>query len=179
MNILYYTILVLNVAIPVYTAISMGYGDKQSKVSYQMQILIQIVSCAFYFDACRRICWEVKKDKDLNVNYVPMFIHLSTYILYLMSLLYTYWSFVRNVAEITQKQFGRVFIIKDSIASLSEVLLCYVFYSIHTMCMSLTTETTDESIEILSSSKSINTDDSKTDKTEINEAFLTILVTEN
>lgn len=107
MNILYYTILVLNVAIPVYTAISMGYGDKQSKVSYQMQILIQIVSCAFYFDACRRICWEVKKDKNLKLNYVPMLIHLSSYIFYLAMLFFLYFSFVRHAQYTTQKKFDR------------------------------------------------------------------------
>ena len=106
-NIIYYTILVLNIFIPVYEAICEGLDNKEFKLSFKLLILIQIVSCVFYFDACRRICWEVKKDKNLKLNYVPMLIHLSSYIFYLAMLFFLYFSFVRHAQYTTQKKFDR------------------------------------------------------------------------
>ena len=80
----------MNIAFPVYFAVAYGMDLKSKNVPFELLIGIQVVSCAFLFDAFRRIIAVTRANQDLKINVIPMLIHATSYLLYLVALTY-FW----------------------------------------------------------------------------------------
>lgn len=103
------------------------------KLSFCLFIGIQIISCAFLFDAFRRIIGVTRKIPHLTLNVKAMLIHTSSYVLYLVSLIFFF--VVTFTFESTEKSFFISECSKAGITSLSLIVLTYVFWSIHKMSL--------------------------------------------
>ena len=111
-------------------------------------ILIEILSCVFLFDSQRRIIQVVGKNSYVRINFKPMLIHLTAYVLYLSSLTYYFIDTFIVVAEKNPHSFLVSESIKETLNSLSQIALCYVFYCIHkTSLKEDETENMDDSLD--------------------------------
>ena len=128
----YYSFLICNIAIPVWESMSEALIKDMNdlKVSFCLLIGIQIVSCFFLFDACRRIAEVLKQSTDCKVNVTAISIHVFAYLLYLGSTVYFLISYIWS-----QNDNSHAFMVEESIKSacscLSQIVLCYVFYTIN------------------------------------------------
>lgn len=90
------------------------------------------MSCLFLFDASRRIIEITRKNPNTQINVRAMCIHLIAYVLYLISLIQFYFT---TVLDTNKDESAREFCISQTIrtifSTLSQVFLCYVFWSIH------------------------------------------------
>ena len=125
-DILQYGGLLLNVAIAVVDAVAQGKDILSLHFSYYMLVGVQILSCAFLFDACRRIIAVTNRNPDLKINVKAMSIHVTSYLLYLVSLIYFFFTSLSKSPRFLLSE-----IIKTVFSSLSQIFICYVFWSIH------------------------------------------------
>lgn len=65
--------------------------------------------------------------------------HVGVYLVYLISLFYFYYTFIKNVGAVGSKKFLFQISIKNGLATLALVALAYLFYII---CSGQTTEET-------------------------------------
>jgi len=87
-NFIYYGILFLNVAFPIYDAVERGMDLPMNGLSFELLIGIQVVSCIFLFDALRRIVTVTRKDPNSKINVKALTIHAGSYLLYLLTQIY-------------------------------------------------------------------------------------------
>ena len=88
------------------------------------------MSCVFLFDACRRIIAVTRRNPALKINIVAMSIHLGSYVLYLVSLVYFFFT-----SLMVNPRFLLSEILKTAFSSLSQILICYVFWSIYKLSL--------------------------------------------
>jgi len=74
-------------------------------LSFQMLIIIQVISCIVLADGCRRLYVLINNNTPTGTNNRAVIMHVGVYILYLLSLLYFYLCFYRNVGKIGEKRF--------------------------------------------------------------------------
>ena len=97
-EIFYYFVLFLNVAIPVFEAVAHLKDLPCFNVAFVMMVYIQIFSCVVLFDACRRITMVAKKLKNRSeINLPAMVAHLLAFTLYLAGVIYFYYTFLKKM----------------------------------------------------------------------------------
>jgi len=104
-NVFYYFVLFLNVAIPVFAAVAVYGYDNLFPISYQMLIWIQVFTCFVQADGCRRFYAFINKNVPAGINNRAVSMHVGVYLLYLISLVYIYFTFARKVDSVGPHQF--------------------------------------------------------------------------
>jgi hypothetical protein len=101
-NVVYYLVLILNIAIPAFEAVAEGMELKRFNLSYAMLIWIQILSCLVQFDACRRFYVFINKNTASGTNNLAVSLHVGVYMLYLSGLIYFYFVNIRHIESVGQ-----------------------------------------------------------------------------
>ncbi len=130
-EILYYVGLALNVFIVVVNAVAQEKDLQSLTFSDYLLVGIQIVSCILLFDACQRIFAETKKNPSTKINVKGLLIHVFSYLFYLLSVVYFMFASLMK-----SPRFELAEILKSGFSSLSQILICYVFWSIHNISQS-------------------------------------------
>jgi len=118
------------VVIVIFNAVAQGKELQCVKLSSYLLLAIQVVSCIFMFDACRRIIMVTKKRRELKVNVKSIVIHVLSYVLYLVSVVYFMFAALMKTPRFELAQ-----IMKSGFSSLSQICICAVFWNINKMSL--------------------------------------------
>ena len=135
---IYHIGLCLNSAVVLYNAIFGCFVLPTFIYSFVSLVLIQLVSCVVLFDACFRM-YVYLKTKDNAINNRAVVLHVSVYVMFLVGILYFFFSSIKHLKTESRKQWFISVGIEQVIQSSADISFAYLLYVL--CCTNIETQT--------------------------------------